>query len=104
MNTKVFGEKTQYLADIFWIKWTCQYLPLPQIRKKWFGTNSNVKPDELILVKDESTKRVKWPKALIQDVMPDCNCLVRRVCLKTADTQTLIRDVRKICLLEGSLV
>ena len=97
-------RKTQYLADTFWKKWTCQYLPLLQIRKKWFGTNSNVKPGDLVLVMDESTKRGQWPKALVQDVMPDSNGLVRRVRLRTADAQTLIRDIRKICLLEGSLV
>ena len=97
-------RKTQYLADIFWKKWTCQYLPLLQIGKKWFGTNSNVKPGDLVLVMDESTKRGQWPKALVQDVMPDSNGLVRRVRLRTADAQILIRDIRKICLLEGSLV
>ena len=94
-------KKIQYLADIFW---TCQYLLLLQIRKKWFGTNSNVKPGDLVLVMDESTKRGQWPKDLVQDVMPDRNGLVRRVRLRTADAQTLIRDIRKICLLEGSLV
>ena len=94
-------RKTQYLADIFW---TCQYLPLLQIRKKWFGTNSNVKPGDLVLVTNESTKRGQWPKALVQDVMPDSNGLVRRVRLRTADAQTLIQDIRKICLLEGSLL
>ena len=97
-------RKTQYLADIFWKKWTCQYLPLLQIRKKWFGTNSNVKPGDLVLVMDESTKSGQWPKALVQDVMPDSNGFVRRVRLRTADAQTLIRDIQKICLLEGSLV
>ena len=76
-------RKTQYLADIFW---TCQYFPL------------------LVLVMDESTKRGQWSKALVQDVMPDSDGLVRRVRLRTADAQTLIRDIRKICLLEGSLV
>ena len=63
-----------------------------------------VKPGDLVLVMDESTKRGQWPKSLVQDVMSDSNGLVRRVRLRTADAQTLIRDIRKICLLEGSLV
>ena len=73
---KADGYKSSW---IFWKKWTCQYLPLLAIRKKWFGTNSKVKPGDLVLVMDESTKRGQWPKALVQDVMPDSNGLVRRV-------------------------
>ena len=70
----------------------------------WHYCNSKVKPGDLVLVMDESTEGGQWPKALVQDVMPDSNGLVRRVRLRTADAQTLIRDIRKTCLLEGSLV
>ena len=94
-------RKTQYLADLFWEKWTVQYLPLLQTRRKWLGISTNIKPDDLVLIIDESTRRGQWPKAL--DVMPDDHGLVRRVRVRTADARDLVRDIRKICLLEGSL-
>ena len=96
-------RKTQYSADLFWEKWTCEYLPLLQTRKKWLCTSRNLKPEDLVLVIDEQTKRGHWPKAIVQEVMPDSNGLVRRVHVRTAESRNLIRDIRKIFLLEGSM-
>ena len=96
-------RKTQYLADLFWEKWTSEYLPLLQMRKKWFGASRNLKPGDLVLIINEQTKRGHWPKAIVQEVMPDSNGLVRRVRVRTADSRNLMRDIRKICLLEGSM-
>ena len=53
-----------------------------------------------MLVVNESTKRGFWPKGVIEAVMPDKNNLVRRVNVRTAHSN-LVRDVRKLCLLEG---
>ena len=50
-------RKTQYLADLFWELWTNQYLPLLQTRHKWFGTVPSLKPGDLVLIVNESTKR-----------------------------------------------
>ena len=90
-------RKTQYLSDKFWKSWISQYLPMLQPRRKWFDVSSNVKPEDLVFVFDESTKRGHWPKAIVQEVYPDANYLVRRVRVRTADAQNLIRDIRKIC-------
>ena len=93
-------RKTQYLADRFWDRWLAEYLPLLQTRRKWYGTSPNFKVGDLVLVVDESTKRGLWPKGVIETVMPDKNNLVRRVKVRTAHSN-LVRDVRKLCLLEG---
>ena len=72
-----------------------------QRRQKWQGSTVNFKPGDLILVKDEQLKRSHWPKAVILDVFPDKTGLVRRVKVKTANA-TMMRDIRKLCLLEAS--
>ena len=94
-------RKTQYLADLIWERWTNQYLPLLQLRHKWFGAVPSLKPGDLVLIVDESTKRGHWPKAMVKEVMPDSNHLVRRVRVRTADGSEFVRDIRKLCLLEG---
>ena len=94
-------RKTQYLADLFRERWTNQYLPLLQPRHKWFGAVPSLKPGDLVLIVDESTKRGHWPKAIVKEVMPDSNHLVRRVLVRTADGSEFVRDIRKLCLLEG---
>ena len=72
-------RKTQYLADIFWSQWLKEYLPLLQPRQKWFATSRNLQPGDLVLVVDETVKHGCWPKAIVEEVMPDSNNLVRRV-------------------------
>jgi len=54
----------------------------------------------VLLVDDQSPRNV-WPKAIITDVYPDRDNVVRRVRIRTASDQTFMRDVRKICLLEA---
>ena len=94
-------RKTQYLADLFWERWTNPYLPLLQPRHKWFGAVPSLKPGDLVLIVDESTKRGHWPKAVVKEVMPDSNHLVRRVRVRTAYGSEFVQDIRKFCLLEG---
>ena len=74
-----------------------------QPRRKWFNVSLNITPGDIALVVDESTKRGHRPKIIVQEVCPDANGLVGRVRVRTADAQNLIRDIRKICFLEGSV-
>ena len=56
----------------------------------------------LVLVVDETSPRGRWPKGIVQDVFPDKYGTVRHVLVKKA-SPILRRDVRKLCLLEGTL-
>ena len=76
----IYGKKrwkqAQYLADIFWKRWTREYLPTLQVTQKWLRPRPNLSLGDLVLV-------------------------VRQVTVRTA-TSVLRRDVRKLCLLEGA--
>ena len=96
-------KKTQFLADVFWEKWLAQYLPSLQRRQKWFGASPNVQVGDIVLLVEECQKRGQWPKAVIVETMPDKTNLVRRVRVQTADGGLLMRDIRKICVLEGRM-
>ena len=96
-------KKTEYLADKFWKQWLNQYLPLLQPKQKWFGSSPNMVPGDLVLMMDEATPRGQWPKAIIVENLPDKRGLVRRVRVRTADGSIFLRDIRKLCLLEGQL-
>ena len=63
-------RKTQYLADLFWERWLKEYLHLLQPRSKWHGSSPSLKPGEVVLVKDENTKRSCWPKGVVESVEP----------------------------------
>ena len=100
-----FGSRwrhAQYLADVFWRRWTKEYLPSLQERQKWLRPRRNLKVGDLVLITDENTPRGRWPKGIVECVFPDKYGIVRQGIIRTATTR-LRRDVRKLCLLEGEL-
>ncbi|XP_068738988.1 uncharacterized protein [Montipora capricornis] len=96
-------RQAQYLADIFWKRWIREYLPTLQVRQKWLKKRPNLAVGDYILLVDENCPRGRWPKGVIQEVFPDRHGVVRHVTVKTATT-SLRRDIRKLCLLERSLM
>jgi ribosomal protein L14 len=91
------------LANEFWQRWTKEYLPTLQERQKWLHEKPNFKIGDLVLVADKNTARGQWPKALIEQTMPDKDGVVRQVIVRTAEG-TYRRDVRKLCILEENLL
>jgi len=90
----------QLLADCFWKRWVTEYLPLLQHRQKWLKPSRNLRIGDVVLMRETNTKRGDWPKALVTDTFADRDNIVRRVRVRTANC-SFMRDVRKLCLLEG---
>ena len=88
----------QYLADIFWKRWTREYLPTLQQRQKWFQQSRNLQVGDVVLIIDDSAPRSSWPMGLVQEVYKDKNRLVRSVKVKTK-TAVLVRPITKLCML-----
>ena len=92
-------RQVQYLANIFWRRWTKEYLPLLQTRQAWFTAQRNFSIDDIVLVKDELLPRGCWPIGRIISVTSGRDGLVRSVTVKTAKSE-FVRPIHKICLLE----
>ena len=54
-------RQVQYLAVLFWRRWTQEYLPSLQERQKWNKEQRNVAFDDVVLVLYENTPRSSWP-------------------------------------------
>lgn len=91
------------LANKFWQRWIREYLPTLQERQKWLDQRPNLKKGDLVLVADQNIPRGKWSKALVEQTFSDGDGVVRRVLVRTAEG-TVLRDVRKLCLLEEDLL
>ena len=91
----------QLLLGRFWLRWLSEYLPLLQQRWKWLKPVRNLCVGDIVLIVNYDAPRGHWSKAIVEEVYPDRDGLVRRARLCTAST-TLLRDVRKICLLEAA--
>jgi transposase InsO family protein len=90
-------RQLQYLSNLFWKRWTREYLPLLQKRQKWVRPKRNVAVGDIVLVTDNSPRNV-WPMARVTEIHHDYKGLVRVVTLKTKST-TLQRPVDKLCIL-----
>ena len=94
-------RQVQYLADVFWKRWLTEYLPSLQSSRKWLKPRPNLKPGDLVLVKQENTPRFSWPLGVIRNVFPGNDNKVRVVELKTK-TGIYKRPIHKLCLLEAA--
>jgi hypothetical protein len=93
-------REVQYLADIFWKRWTKEYLPCLQEQQRWSKIQRNFSVGDIVLVAGESSPWNMWPLGRVVDVRQNSkDGLVRSVTVKTKNT-TLDRPVTKIVLLE----
>lgn len=102
LYTRKRWKQVQFLADLFWRRWTREYLPLLQERQKWTSQKRNFEPGDVVLVVDSSSPRNTWTMGRIIQTLPDSSGTVRRVKLQTKNS-TLERSVHKICLLQEAI-
>ncbi|KAK6175032.1 hypothetical protein SNE40_013573 [Patella caerulea] len=92
----------QYLSDLFWRRWTREYLPLLQERQKWNNKQRNFRVGDIILVVDHELSRCFWPLGRILEVYPnELDGCVRVVKVKTK-TSVLKRPIDKCVYLESA--
>ncbi len=92
-------KHAMYMAQIFWDRWTAEYLPTLSMRTKWVKERRNVRVGELCLMQDEQLHRGSWPMCRITQVFPGDDGKVRKVEVKTQHN-TYIRPVHGLVLLE----
>lgn len=91
-------RQVQYLSDIFWKRWTKEYLPLLQERQKWTQTQRNLQLGDVVLIIDDSAPRGSWLMGKVEKTICDSQGYVRRVFVRTK-TNVLERPIDKLCLL-----
>ena len=57
---------------------------------------------DVVLIVGENPRRNEWPKAIVDEVFPGKDGLVRRLKVHKSNGTVLERDVRKLCLLEAA--
>lgn len=95
-------RQVQYMSDLFWKRWTKEYLPQLQKRQKWNHPSRNFIPGDVVLIVDESAPRGAWLMGRIVKTMEDEHGVVRKVRVKTK-TNELERPITKLCLLQEAV-
>jgi len=93
-------RQIQHLANTFWRRWSKEYLPLLQERKKWIQPRRNFAVGDLVLIEETNLPRNQWKLGRIIEVFPDGKGFVRSADVKTKDSR-MKRPITKLCLLEG---
>ena len=95
-------RQVQYFSNLFWRRWTREYLPSLQQRQKWNKPQRNLAVNDIVLLLDGNTPRSIWPLERVIEVYSNRgDGLVRSAKVKTRSTE-LVRPVDKIVLLESS--
>ena len=91
---------SQMQADLFWQRWRLEYLSMLQKSHKWIVPHDNIRPNSLVLLKEEDVSQNSWPKGVVVSVIPDRDGICRRAVVRTVNGKELVRDIRKLCVLE----
>lgn len=92
-------KQVQYMSNLFWKRWTKEYLPQLQEHQKWTRVKRNFIPGDIVLIVDDSALRNSWIMGRVTEAVPDKRGLVRQVKIKMK-TSCLDRPIMKICLLQ----
>lgn len=90
-------KQVQYLSDIFWKRWTKEYLPLLQERQKQTEIRRNLREGDVVLIVDDSAPRCSWWMGKSEKTVPDAKGLVRCVFVKSKSS--VLERPDKLCLL-----
>ena len=91
-------RQIQYLSDMFWRRWSREYLTQLQERQKWNTPHINLQVGDIVLVADSNRPRNSWQMGRVVDTFPDEKGLVRQARVQTR-SGAFVRPVAKLCLL-----
>ena len=91
-------KQIQYMVDIFWKRWSKEYVAQLQERQKWALPKPNVKVGDIVLVANDAVPRNQWKMGRVTATIPDQEGYVRQIKLQTK-TSELVRPVHKLVLL-----
>ena len=92
-------RQVQYLADLFWKRWTKEYLPQLQSRSKWEKESRNLSSGDIVLIIDSALPRNDWLLGRVIETYKGGDGKVRSVRIKTKSS-IMTRPISKVCLLE----
>lgn len=89
--------KVQVLKQVFWKRWSSEYLPQMQVRGKWRTLTKSPKIGDLALLRDENLPPMKWKLVRITEEHPGSDGIVRVVTVLSASGNSFRRSITKLC-------
>ena len=83
------------MDDLFWRRWTQEYLLLLQERQKWIKVRKNFNIGDVVLVVDPSAPWGSWPLGRVLETKPDARGLIRSVIGRVLRLQHINAGLKK---------
>ena len=104
VNTRDLFKIAQSRVDVFWNIWMKHIPPQLLCRNKWFHSRENLEKGDFVLVFEKGIKggavpRSLWKKAIVTDVHPGTDGLVRSATIRDSNHNEYIRPIHKLCLI-----
>ena len=99
INLRTKWKAVQAATNMFWRRWTKEYLPTLVSRKKWTSKSRNLEVRDLVMLSVDHTPRSHLPLGRIVEVYPGKDDIVRSVKVKTPNSE-FIRPSRQVYPLE----
>ncbi|KAG5879367.1 hypothetical protein JTB14_016520 [Gonioctena quinquepunctata] len=93
-------ESSTKLADIFWKRWTHEYLPYLTKRSKWQQETPSIQKNDIVIIVDSHGLRNTWPKGRVINLYPGKDNRIRIVDVQLANGTILRRPVSRLCVLD----
>uniref|UniRef100_A0A8D9DS55 Integrase catalytic domain-containing protein n=2 Tax=Cacopsylla melanoneura TaxID=428564 RepID=A0A8D9DS55_9HEMI len=101
MNRLSRWKLVQQQLQSFWKLWHRDYLHALIKRPKWDRITSNVKLNDVVFLRNQSSSPLDWPLGRVVDVFPGPDGVVRVVQIRTAKS-VLTRPVNKLLIVHSS--
>ena len=67
-------KRVQALSNIFWKRWSSDYLASLQGRRKWTDPQRNIKAGDVVLLRDKDLSCNDWPIGVVCKAIPTPQC------------------------------
>ena len=78
-------QSYQQQLQQFWKRWLSDYLKSLQQRHRWLKASPNLQPRALVLSKEDNTTPFHWPTAVVTNIHPGQDGIVRVVTIHTPE-------------------
>ncbi|XP_035914695.1 uncharacterized protein LOC118513244 isoform X1 [Anopheles stephensi] len=83
----------------FWERWRLEYMQQLNGKHKWDCIATKIVPGTVVLLREDNVAPMKWPLAIITEVYPGSDGIVRVVKVRTAQGNEIKRPTVRICII-----
>lgn len=104
LNLMSSWRAAQRLADIFWSRWTREYLPSLIKRTKWYEQKRSIQRGDVVIMVDPNGYRNNWQRGIVVRLYPAKDGVIRIVDVKNSSGAIFRRPVSKLIVLDVKIL